>query len=134
MKGDRLCFEASRLLRDRIHGRDASEHRLKNNRVYGGEKQPGQSIQIWGHRGGFQLSRLRQLVNAVGSKGVRGTTMIAYQAFSDSLIFRLTQDTNVTIKGVGTLRVNPSKRVSFRTSSVFRKALKEHRAKGEGNV
>ncbi len=133
MKGDRLCFEASRLLRDRIHGRTVPEHRLKNNRAYGGEKQPGQSIQIWGHRDDFQLSRLRQLVNAIGRKGVRGNTMIAYQAFSDSLIFRLTQGVNVTIKGVGTLRVNPSKRVSFRTSNLFRKALKEHQTKGEDN-
>ena len=112
LKGHRLCFQASRLLRDRIHGRKAPEHRLNNNRAYGGEKQPGQSLQLWGHRKDYQLSRIRQLVDAIGSKGVRGTTMVAYQAFSDSIIFRLTQGVNVTLKGVGTLRVNPSQRVS----------------------
>lgn len=134
MKGTRLCFSASRLLRDRIHGRTIPAHRKENGRAYGGETQPGQSTLIWGHRDpkGFHLSRLRQLVNDFAGHHPRGNAMIVYQAFSDALIFRLTQGESVTIKGVGTLRVNPSKRVSFRTSKLFRKALKEHQATQEG--
>ena len=128
MKGTRLCFSASRLLRDRIHGRTIPAHRTENGRSFGGEKQPGQSILIWGHRDpkGFHLSRLRQLVTDFSGGRGRGNSMIVYQAFSDALIFRLTQGVSVTIEGIGTLRVNPSKRVSFRTSKVFRRALKRY--------
>ena len=126
MKDSRLCFSAARLLRDRIHGRDAKAHRIENNRCYGGEKQPGQSVQIWGHRGDFQLSRVRQLINAYSRVGRRGNDMVVYQAFADSVIFRLAAGETVSLKGIGTLRVNPSKRLSFRTSKAFRQAFKEH--------
>jgi nucleoid DNA-binding protein len=89
---------------------------------------------LWTHRKGSELSRRRQFV--VKMKDI-GTSNVVYQAFVDSLYLHLCHGKNVTITGIGTLRINQSKRISFRTSNKFRKIYKESVAQsqiGDGNV
>ena len=123
IKNGTLRFSSARLLRDRIHNRNNKNPKRQGIRDYGGERQPSQSPFLWAHRNYNDISRRRQFVSRMKNIGISN---IVYQAFIDSLYVDLRNGNNVTIRGIGTLRVNVSKRISFRTSPTFRKKYKEH--------
>ena len=121
LRGTRLCFSASRLLKDRLKGKSAASHRIKAGRIYGGEIDPGQSIVLWKDQ--YQLSQRRNFVwsmleNVHTHYRNIAVANVVYQAFTDALIFRLCQGVPVTLKGIGTLRPQNG-RVSFRKSKTF---------------
>ncbi len=124
LRGNRLCFSSSRMLKDRLKGKEIPQHRKDAGRIYGGEKSPGQSIVLWYHN--ERISRRRKFVKGFsGERGNPAVSNIAYQAFVDSFFFRLSQDIKVVLQGIGTVRVSESKQISFRTSKTFRNVLKQ---------
>ena len=120
----RVCFSSSRILKDRIKGKQAATHRVDAGRIYGGEKHPGQSILFWGHQDQENISRRRQFVKGFsGSRGNLAISNIAYQAFVDSFFYRLHHGIKIVLQGVGTVRVNDNHKISFRTSKTLRQKL-----------
>ena len=131
LRGTRLSFSTSRLLRDRLkfsvspaQGKQASIKRKEQGRVYGGEKDPGQSPVLWAYRKGIPSRRrifVAMLLRYAKHYENIAVANIVFQAYTDALIFRLCSDVPVTIKRVGTLRPK-SGRVSFRKSKNFPKS------------
>ena len=124
LRGNRLCFSSSRILKDRLKGKEAPLQRKNAGRIYGGEKSPGQSIIFWCHN--EKLSRRRKFIKGFcGERGNLAVSNIAYQAFVDSFFFRLSQDIKIVLQGIGTVRISESKQISFRTSKTFRNVLQQ---------
>ena len=128
LRGTRLCFSASRHLKDILKGKQVSQKRLDMGRAFGGEANPDQSIQLWHHKVSAQSSKgsalskrrifVNKLTNHKNSFRNIAVANVLFQAFCDALIFRLKQGVPVTLYSIGTFRP-ANGRVHFRKSSKF---------------
>ena len=92
-------------------------------------------MKYWSHHSLAKQSRRRSLVIRLGKEVNHKKQFISLQSsvvqsFTDAIAFRLCQGIHVTIKGVGTIRVQfsdePSQRkLFFRTSATFRRLYRE---------
>lgn len=132
----RVRFTPNKILLDRLRSKTPDEDGRKK-RIYGGEVTPNRNMKYWSHHSLAKQSRRRKLAMRLGKDLNHKQQFISLQSsvvqsFTDAIAFRLCHGIHVTIKGVGTIRVQFSddftqRKLFFRTSAVFRKSYQERK-------
>ena len=124
----KIVFSPAKILSDRVKGIAAKEHRVTIGRLYGGEGSPKDTIPLWGHLEISQQSRRRQFVARLHPSvglSLRNSVSSLYRFIGLSIDRRGT----CYLKGIGTIRSNPSKIIFSNIKVVSRsmeKSMKHH--------